>query len=67
VPPLGVTYTRPKASLDAFFEVVPMLDIAPETAFDLNAAIGVRFFFNGAIDRPFLFPELDRQYLFLCT
>ena len=44
--PLGITYAARKSSLDAFFEIVPMLDFSPETAFDLNAAVGVRFYFG---------------------
>ena len=44
--PLGTTYASGKSSLDVFIEIVSMLDFAPETAFDLNAAVGVRFYFN---------------------
>jgi hypothetical protein len=45
--PLGVTYASRKSSLDAFIEIVPLLDFSPETAFDMNAAVGVRFYFGG--------------------
>jgi len=44
--PLGLAYLFEKVTLDLFVEVVPVLDLVPETAFDLNAAIGVRYFFT---------------------
>lgn len=44
--PLGLAYLFEKVPLDLFIEVVPILDLVPETAFDLNAAIGVRYFFT---------------------
>lgn len=43
--PLGLAYLFAKVTLDLFVEVVPVLDLVPETEFDLNAAIGVRYFF----------------------
>lgn len=48
--PLGITYASGKSPLDFFIEVVPMLDFTPETAFDLNAAVGIRFYFSNSID-----------------
>jgi hypothetical protein len=44
--PLGLAYLFEKATLDLFVEVVPVLDLVPETQFDLNAAIGLRYFFS---------------------
>lgn len=44
--PLGITYLFRKSPFDLFIEVVPTLDVAPETEFDLDAAIGVRFYFR---------------------
>jgi hypothetical protein len=43
--PVGLDYIFSTAPFDIFFEIVPILDLAPETDFDLNAAIGGRFFF----------------------
>lgn len=44
--PLGITYLFADAPLDFFAEVVPILDIAPDTDIDINAAIGVRLYFR---------------------
>ncbi|MCG3120186.1 MAG: hypothetical protein ALAOOOJD_02811 [bacterium] len=44
--PLGLAYLFEKVTLDIFVEVVPVLDLVPETQFDLNAAIGIRYFFS---------------------
>ena len=44
--PLGINYIFPKSPLDVFFEIVPLLDLVPETESDLNVAIGIRFVFG---------------------
>jgi len=44
--PLGLAYLFETITLDLFVEVVPVLDLVPETAFDLNVAIGIRYFFS---------------------
>jgi len=44
--PLGLCYQLRTAPLDFFVEVVPIMDLVPDTDFDLNAAIGVRYFFG---------------------
>ena len=44
--PLGLIYMFNNAPVDIFFEVVPILDLAPKTDFRINAAIGARYFFN---------------------
>lgn len=43
--PLGLTYLFRNAPLDFFIEAVPVLDLAPETEVNVNAAIGMRFYF----------------------
>lgn len=43
--PLGVDYVFAGPPLDVFFEVVPVLDVAPETDFRVNGGIGVRYYF----------------------
>ena len=43
--PVGLVYLFPDISIDAFVEIVPILDLTPDTDFDLNAAIGARYFF----------------------
>jgi hypothetical protein len=41
--PLGLSWVAAKAPLDVFLELAPVLDLAPGTDLDLDAAIGVRF------------------------
>ncbi len=43
--PLGVAYMFADSPIDIFAEIVPILDLVPATDFDLNAAIGARFYF----------------------
>jgi hypothetical protein len=45
--PVGIAYLMEDAPIDFFFEVVPLLDLVPDTDFNFNAAIGARFFFGG--------------------
>ena len=44
--PFGISYLFADAPVDLFVEVVPILDLAPDTDLDINAAIGVRFYFR---------------------
>ena len=44
--PIGVTYIFENKPLDLFIEVVPILDVVPETDLRLNAALGIRYYFN---------------------
>jgi hypothetical protein len=44
--PLGVCYLLENAPVDFFLEVVPLLDLAPETELRGNAAFGFRYFFK---------------------
>jgi hypothetical protein len=43
--PFGLAYIFATAPVDIFFELVPILDLAPDTDFDFNAALGARYFF----------------------
>ncbi len=43
--PVGLAYLFADAPLDLFIEIVPVLDLTPDTEMDFNAALGVRFFF----------------------
>jgi hypothetical protein len=44
--PVGVSYLFARAPFDVFAEVVPILDLTPDTRLDVNAAIGGRFYFG---------------------
>ncbi len=44
--PLGVTFFILEAPIDLFLEIVPILNLAPATDLDLNAAIGARYYFH---------------------
>lgn len=43
--PVGLNYLFYNAPFDMFFEIVPILDLIPDTDFDINAAIGFRYWF----------------------
>jgi hypothetical protein len=43
--PLGVNYIFQDAPLDIFLEIAPLMDLAPETEFNMNGAVGMRYFF----------------------
>ena len=43
--PVGMAYQFANDPFDIFLEVVPVMDLAPDTDFSLNAALGARFFF----------------------
>jgi len=42
----GIEYIFKDAPLDIFFEVAPILDLAPATKLSANAGLGARFFFH---------------------
>ncbi|MFZ5940152.1 MAG: hypothetical protein ACOYXB_06225 [Bacteroidota bacterium] len=42
--PFGVAYAFEDVPFDVFFELVPILDLIPGSGFDMNAAIGIRYF-----------------------
>ena len=44
--PVGIAYVTRRSILDVFLEVVPLLDLVPNTDFGLNAAIGIRYRFG---------------------
>lgn len=44
--PFGISYIFKDEPFDIFAEIVPVLDVVPDTDFDINAAIGVRFYFR---------------------
>ena len=43
--PVGLTYLFEGAPFDVFVEIVPILDLTPDTDFDLEGAVGGRFYF----------------------
>lgn len=43
--PVGLSYIFDDAPFDIFGEIVPILDLTPDTDFDLNGAIGARYWF----------------------
>jgi len=45
--PIGISHLFESAPFDVFLEVVPRLDLIPDTDFDLDAAIGFRYYFGG--------------------
>lgn len=44
--PLGLTFFLVEVPVDLFVEIVPIMNLAPETDLDLNAAIGARYYFH---------------------
>jgi len=44
--PLGLDYEFEEEPLNIFFEIVPVLNLTPETDFTLDAAIGIRYLFT---------------------
>jgi hypothetical protein len=44
--PFGMTYITASAPVDVFIEFVPILDLVPDTDFDLAAGFGARFYFR---------------------
>jgi hypothetical protein len=43
--PLGMDYVFAGPPLDIFFEVAPLLDVAPSTKFRVNGGVGIRYYF----------------------
>lgn len=44
--PIGLSYIFAKTPIDIFGEIVPILDVAPDSEFRLNAAVGIRYYFR---------------------
>ena len=43
---MGIEYLFAEKPMDLFFEVVPIIDVTPRTELNMNAAVGVRYFFR---------------------
>ena len=43
---IGLGYIFSTAPIDLFFEVAPILELAPETDLSINAGLGARFYFK---------------------
>ena len=44
--PVGLSYMVSSAPFDIFAEIVPILDLSPDTRFSFNSALGVRYYFK---------------------
>lgn len=44
--PVGMDVLLPKTPIGLFLELVPVLEVAPDTDLDWDAALGLRFFFR---------------------
>jgi len=42
--PFGIAYHLHSAPFEIFFEVAPILDLLPGTGFDMNSALGLRYY-----------------------
>lgn len=42
--PVGMQYLIPNSRLSVFFEVAPLLDLVPDTSFEVNGGLGLRLF-----------------------
>jgi len=43
--PIGLDYLFEGGRFDVFIEVAPVLDLVPDTDFDLSGGVGARFYF----------------------
>jgi hypothetical protein len=43
--PLGLDYLFENHQFDIFIEVAPIIDLAPDTDFDVSGGVGVRYYF----------------------
>ncbi len=44
--PVGIAYHIEEVPLEVFGEIVPILDVVPSSRLSLNAAVGIRYFFQ---------------------
>ena len=44
--PIGIDYLFADAPIDVFLELVPILDLSPETDIGVGGGIGIRYWFN---------------------
>ncbi|MGH8015260.1 MAG: BAPKO_0422 family outer member beta-barrel protein [Candidatus Zixiibacteriota bacterium] len=42
--PVGMAYLFQNSPLELFFEVVPIVDLTPDTELDFNGGVGIRFY-----------------------
>ena len=49
--PLGFDYLFAASHLELFFEVAPIMDLAPETDFLVNGGVGLRYYLGGRPSR----------------
>jgi hypothetical protein len=49
--PLGLNYVLQSEPIEFFGEMVPVMDIVPETHFDFQGALGVRYYFRSSGNR----------------
>lgn len=54
--PVGLEYLLEEAPVDLFVEIAPVLDFIPDSQFDFNGAIGIRYFFGGRGSGTFVQP-----------
>ena len=43
--PVGLEYLPARTPLGIFMEIVPVLNLAPDTEFDMEGALGIRYYF----------------------
>ena len=43
--PVGLDYIFNNLPIDVFFEIVPIVDLSPDTGFDMEGAVGARYYF----------------------
>ena len=44
--PFGIAYLAATVPLEFFLEIVPVLDLVPDTDVDIEGAIGFRYYFR---------------------
>jgi hypothetical protein len=44
--PVGIDYLFADAPIDIFLELVPIMDLSPETDFGIGGGLGIRYWFN---------------------
>lgn len=45
--PVGLSYIFDGVPLDVFLEIVPGFNLLPATGFDMDGAVGIRYYFQG--------------------
>ena len=44
--PIGISYLFERTPLEIFFELGPIMDLAPSTRFRMTTGVGIRYFFD---------------------